>query len=905
MSLLVALACSGERPKFGQRRAAALGADGGTAGETPSSTSFSGDGVTGASAGSTSGITGSVQPGNSPAGNSSTAPGGLGGSGGGPSSGGNGTDGAPTSLGDAMNAASCGDGVLDEGEACDDGPLNSATAPDACRATCTAARCGDGVIDTEEACDEGVLNSDTAANGCRTDCREASCGDGVLDATEGCDRGAANGSGDANGCSATCQLPGCGDGVVGSGEACDDGDDNDDSAPDTCRTTCQRSSCGDGVVDSTEACDDGASNSGSQADACRPDCSEPRCGDGVTDSEEECDGQADCNADCQRIVCGDGRKEGEEACDLGPDNSDTGACTSQCREAGCGDGAKLASEACDDGVLSGAYGECAPGCVFAPRCGDGTVDQDHEACDDGVNGGGYGKCKSDCQWDARCGDGMVQSEHGEQCESGSNCKECRTLAAARVTSFTSADSVLPAGGGSTTLSWVVRDAQSLSIEPGPGTVTGNNVTVNVTQTTTFTLTAQGSGGNASATVTVTLSAKGVQDELKLQFGGASGSQTQEYLADLAVTGNTLYVAYSGEVAGKSNDGFLRSLKDGQATWTRSFSTAETDSVTAVALASNGEVVVVGNSAGSLESGRGADEWGDGFVARVSANNELRWLKMIGAPGENEQVNDVATDANGNAYVCGQGPDVIDPESWYSDAFVQRFSAAGAPGWKASLHSDVADSATAVAVDAQGNVIVAGTTDGTLDDDLTSAGGRDLFVVKFDPNDSSGEPLWLRMLGSEDADFAHDIVVDGSGDIYLAGASGGTLGAQRFGDHDAIWAKFSGRDGTVLAKRQFGTEAVDNATALGLDAEGNLFIAGLTNAHLDRDFGSPSPPDAFIAKFSTRDTPDWVRQFGSTGTEEIAALAIDSAGRIVLGGHTTGTLFSGGNGSNDAFIVRYK
>src|SRR5690606_42037791 len=71
MSLLVALACSGERPKFGQRRAAALGADGGTAGETTSSTSFSGDGVPGASAGSTRGITGSGQPGNSPAGDSS------------------------------------------------------------------------------------------------------------------------------------------------------------------------------------------------------------------------------------------------------------------------------------------------------------------------------------------------------------------------------------------------------------------------------------------------------------------------------------------------------------------------------------------------------------------------------------------------------------------------------------------------------------------------------------------------------------------------------------------------------------------------------------------------------------------------------------------------------------------
>src|SRR5690606_7608485 len=163
-----------------------------------------------------------------------------------------------------------------------------------------------------------------------------------------------------------------------------------------------------------------------------------------------------------------------------------------------------------------------------------------------------------------------------------------------------------------------------------------------------------------------------------------------------------------------------------------------------------------------------------------------------------------------------------------------------------LHSNVADSAMAVAVDAQGNVIVAGTTDDVLEVGLTSAGGRDLFVAKYDPNAASGEPLWLRMLGSEDADFVHDVVLDSSGNIYLAGASGGSLGAQHIGDHDAIWVKLSGSDGTVLAKRQFGTEALDKATALGLDADGNLFIAGLTNAHLDRDFASPSPPDAFLA-----------------------------------------------------------
>src|SRR5262249_30650940 len=60
-------------------------------------------------------------------------------------------------------------------------------------------------------------------------------------------------------------------------------------------------------------------------------------------------------------------------------------------------------------------------------------------------------------------------------------------------------------GQSSTLSWNVTGAQSVTIDSGIGAVSAaSSKTVSPAQTTTYTLTATNSGGNATARVTVTV-----------------------------------------------------------------------------------------------------------------------------------------------------------------------------------------------------------------------------------------------------------------------------------------------------------------------------------------------------------------------------------------------------------------
>ena len=75
-----------------------------------------------------------------------------------------------------------------------------------------------------------------------------------------------------------------------------------------------------------------------------------------------------------------------------------------------------------------------------------------------------------------------------------------------------------------------------------------------------------------------------------------------------------------------------------------------------------------------------------------------------------------------------------------------------------------DNGYGITSDSSGNVYVTGSTVGALDGN-TSAGGYDLFVVKYN---SSGVKQWTQQLGASSTDIANSITIDSSGIFMLRG-----------------------------------------------------------------------------------------------------------------------------------------
>ena len=129
-------------------------------------------------------------------------------------------------------------------------------------------------------------------------------------------------------------------------------------------------------------------------------------------------------------------------------------------------------------------------------------------------------------------------------------------------------------------------------------------------------------------------------------------------------------------------------------------------------------------AGNRSARRAGAVWGVLFLAAAACGPAfpatLEWGTYLGGSND-DYARGVALDGDGNVYVVGDtasagwvsgGRDETfnDGVSTETDAFLVKLSPAGAHVWSTYLGGNSNDGAKAVAVDADGNVLVAGETD---------------------------------------------------------------------------------------------------------------------------------------------------------------------------------------------------
>jgi PKD repeat protein len=227
-------------------------------------------------------------------------------------------------------------------------------------------------------------------------------------------------------------------------------------------------------------------------------------------------------------------------------------------------------------------------------------------------------------------------------------------------------------------------------------------------------------------------------------------------------------------------------------------------------------------------------------------------------------------------------------------------AEGKPLWTRQMGTSSDDRATSVAVDGSGNVYVTGDTGGGLDDN-TNAGGSDLFLVKYD---GSGVKQWTRQMGTSVDESVRGVAVDGSGNVYVTGRTyGGLDGNTNAGSYDLFLVKYDSF-GVKQWTRQMGTSTNDYAYGVAVDGSGNVYVTGVTGSGLDGNT-SAGLDDLFLVKYDSFGVKQWTRQMGTSVDESARGVAVDGSGNVYVTGDTSGGLDGNTNaGSNDLFLVKY-
>ena len=328
---------------------------------------------------------------------------------------------------------------------------------------------------------------------------------------------------------------------------------------------------------------------------------------------------------------------------------------------------------------------------------------------------------------------------------------------------------------------------------------------------------------------------------------------------------------------------------------------------------------------------------DGFVAKLNAaGSALVYSTYLGGTLFDRGTG-IAVDAAGSAYVTGGAgsgfpttPGVFQP-NWpgASNAFVTKFNPDGKTlAWSSYLGGNDTDDANDIAVDAAGNVYVAGDTSSRSFPlmnpvQATYNGGRDAFVTKF--NATGSALIFSTYFGGSRGDAGRSIATDAAGAAYVAGETISTnfptanplQPAFGGGAGDAFITKFN-PGGTLAWSTYFGGSDFDQGRGIAVDASGNVYVTGFANS---TNFPVKDPlqamraanNDAFIAKISPGQTVPsltFSTYLGGAGSDEGAAIAVDAAGAIYVLGETSSTDFPTKSpfqptlaGERDAFIVK--
>ncbi|MBD3285853.1 T9SS type A sorting domain-containing protein [candidate division WOR-3 bacterium] len=330
------------------------------------------------------------------------------------------------------------------------------------------------------------------------------------------------------------------------------------------------------------------------------------------------------------------------------------------------------------------------------------------------------------------------------------------------------------------------------------------------------------------------------------------------------------------VTGESNGNFatIKYNSDGEEEWIAIYDGPESDygEAYAIAVDGTGNVYVTGQSSY------------DYVTVKYNPSGTEKWVARYDGPANyGDSPTDISIDDAGNIYVTGYSSG--GSEFSRDDYATIKYDSTGNELWVARYDGQDSkeDRAKAIATDGSGNVYVTGYTDYSYE--LSSA---DYTTVKYN---SEGEEQWVsRYDGPEgDDDYACDLKVDGSGDIYVTGYS---TGSEPDSSYDFATVRYNSQGVEQWVTRY----ANGSARAIAVDGAGNVYVAG------NYEGTGPYDSDYATVKYNSEGIEQWVTlcEGPLSGNDVPKAMAIDLDNNI----YVTGFCASPESGSRDFATVKY-
>jgi len=249
-------------------------------------------------------------------------------------------------------------------------------------------------------------------------------------------------------------------------------------------------------------------------------------------------------------------------------------------------------------------------------------------------------------------------------------------------------------------------------------------------------------------------------------------------------------------------------------------------------------------------------------------------------------------------------------------FLAKLNPAGTLAWVRQGEEVSGDSESTLAVDAAGNVYLAGFFEegfsfGSVV--FTSASGTtDSFLLKLDPQ---GQTVWSKTGGVTNGDaYLRGVATDAAGNVYISGNfegqlnfGGGAANQLSANDSNIFLYKFS-PSGAPAWARQAGGLRGDTNYDLAADAAGNTYLTGSISG--SASFGTvvlnatTTDEDMYVAKFDAQGTALWAQRAGTVSNDQGQTIAVDAAGTVAVGGFVNAIPVGTFDYESTAYLARF-
>ena len=346
------------------------------------------------------------------------------------------------------------------------------------------------------------------------------------------------------------------------------------------------------------------------------------------------------------------------------------------------------------------------------------------------------------------------------------------------------------------------------------------------------------------------------------------------------------------------------------------STGAGDWVGGVAASNDGTFFVGGTYEGKIDFGSGAMESPHGgYLAIFGPDGAPERARDFDDTQPSTYVDSVIALPNGGVAIGARTRGKVSFGDYaagiYPQIVVETYDAKGVFAWEVRIDTPT-NSPAAIAVDEDGNVFLAGTTQWGF-----SAYGMDvsyysMFVMKIDPQ---GQPVWVEQardtVGAWSLPTVADIAVDGKGDVYVAGTHDyplkiGEIEVPSTYATDIFLLKLTNHGKAVFA-RNFTTEEGASPICLSGAKDGGALLA-LGSFHQvnlgDGDLGDIAGDNALLARFDAEGKlANSLLLAGAQGGQHLYDVAEGPDGKPLIAGDFQGSFAIAGEEFDSGFHVQ--